>query len=260
MEITYASGPDFLQDIPPAGVLDRSFSFAGIGDGRTVIDSALGQIKAEFTSSLTRDPLGNVIQRGTFEVVASLSDTLHFVGSGRVLARISADGTALLPAPDPFNDLVTASAATSVLLAGGGTPQFIGTNPLSVSTNPGSTLQIPPNVPFPIHQEADFTFDVTGGQANDLFIELQLTGIGGAAMDFAHTVQLSFDLPPGVSVSTDGGFFQAGAPTVPEPSGLILLGSGAAAVLLVDALRRGGRALGSRLRAPLLSRRSADTA
>jgi hypothetical protein len=56
-----------------------------------------------------------------------------------------------------------------------------------------------------------------------------------SALDF-QGVQMSFILPPGASVTTDGGFIQTGS--VPEPSTLLLGALGGTLMVLSDVLRR----------------------
>jgi hypothetical protein len=51
--------------------------------------------------------------------------------------------------------------------------------------------------------------------------------------DFFSTFDLSFDLPDGVTVSSSSGFSQTGGPTaIPEPTTMVLLGSGVVALAI----------------------------
>ncbi|MBI5196004.1 MAG: PEP-CTERM sorting domain-containing protein, partial [Nitrospirae bacterium] len=49
---------------------------------------------------------------------------------------------------------------------------------------------------------------------------------GGGSSDFFNTAAISFNLPPGTWITSDGGYTQGGQAPVPEPSTLLLLGSG----------------------------------
>jgi hypothetical protein len=55
-------------------------------------------------------------------------------------------------------------------------------------------------------------------------MDLRINGIGGANVDLFHTAQLTFDLPPGATVHSEGGFFESGF-VVPEPASILLLGT-----------------------------------
>jgi len=44
--------------------------------------------------------------------------------------------------------------------------------------------------------------------------------------DFSSTATLSFDLPDGTWISSEGGFSQSSSPAIPEPATMLLLGSG----------------------------------
>ena len=66
---------------------------------------------------------------------------------------------------------------------------------------------------------------------------MQLSAIDGTVLDFLHSAHLLIELPPGVSVTSDGGFLATGStPYVPEPSSLLMLGSAASFLSLL--LRR----------------------
>jgi PEP-CTERM motif len=96
----------------------------------------------------------------------------------------------------------------------------------TTSSSPGD-IPVTPNVVFPIEEvsqlsllaQSDIPFSVDAG--------LTLNGEGGASFDFLSTAQLSFDLPPGATVTSDSGFFQAGpAVGTPEPASLTLASLG----------------------------------
>jgi hypothetical protein len=93
---------------------------------------------------------------------------------------------------------------------------------------PGYTVPTP-NVPFAIDLVVQDTFSVSGTAANPDKVHftflLSASGFGGASLDVS-AAQLSFDVPRGFSVCTDGGFSQGfGTSAVSEPSSLLLLGS-----------------------------------
>jgi len=54
---------------------------------------------------------------------------------------------------------------------------------------------------------------------------MQLSAIDGTLLDFLHSARLPIDLPPSVSVTSDGGFLATGSTlSVPEPSSLLMPG------------------------------------
>ena len=73
---------------------------------------------------------------------------------------------------------------------------------------------------------ATSTFDVSfsGTQGRQLTSEMFLYALGGASLDFFMTARISFDLPQGTSMISDGGFFQTSS--VPEPAIVVLVLSG----------------------------------
>jgi hypothetical protein len=246
-------GLDTIQYVPPPGVLDRSFDVATIGSGETIVDSARGQIKTIFVTAPTRDSLGNVFATADYSVSAILQDTMHFQGSGLVTIRFDTVGTGFLPQTDIFGDLGELVRVGTNVDAGFGTGNG---HALDIFVNDPAFQGLPNyslpllGVPFTIHQIVDTTFDVKDGDARTFLFELQASGAGGSTMNLSDTTQLSFILPPGVSVRTDGGFVQA---AVPEPSSLVLIVTGAAAALLGCLARSEFCGLGTRF--PLKTRK-----
>jgi hypothetical protein len=72
-------------------------------------------------------------------------------------------------------------------------------------------------------------YDVVSGIPFGLSFTLYAYVQGKAGVDFSNTATLSFDLPEGTSISSEGGFFQSATPVpepIPEPTTMLLLGSG----------------------------------
>jgi hypothetical protein len=69
------------------------------------------------------------------------------------------------------------------------------------------------------------TFHITAGSPFGLSYWLMAHVRGNSSADFGHTATLSFDLPEGTSISSEGGFSQSPA-SIPEPTTILLLGSG----------------------------------
>lgn len=107
------------------------------------------------------------------------------------------------------------------------TPAGLGTGWVTAGVSPGSSV-------------TDYTmtaeYAITG-PSTTLPIELSMYAScgGGSSCDYSHTGQISFDLPSGVSFTSDSGVFLT-AEGVPEPGTLAIL-AGALAILPV--LRRG---------------------
>jgi hypothetical protein len=71
-----------------------------------------------------------------------------------------------------------------------------------------------------------FVFD---GTSIGLSFHLLANAKGIATADFSHTATLSFDLPDGTWISSEGGFYQSAISVpepIPEPTTMLLLGSG----------------------------------
>ena len=69
--------------------------------------------------------------------------------------------------------------------------------------------------PFDIY----YGLDVLGGWAY---------GGSGGTSDFGGTGAISFALPDGTWITSEGGFYQTTTAPIPEPSTMLLLGSGLA--------------------------------
>lgn len=87
-------------------------------------------------------------------------------------------------------------------------------------------------MPYPVASwPLSIRFDATAGVPFSLYYDLSTGAYLNAVSDFGHTASLSFTLPAGTSISSTGGYTQsASASAVPEPSTLLLLGSGMAGV------------------------------
>ena len=79
----------------------------------------------------------------------------------------------------------------------------------------------------------------TNNVAQAIDLTMQLSAIDGTLLDFLDSARLVIDLPPGASVTSDGGLSVVGpAPGVPEPSSALLLAAGLG---LLGAARRQSR-------------------
>jgi len=219
---------------PSPAVLDRVRDTPRLGSGETIVDSGLGQIKTRFVTPPQGAINGIPTSVGPFDVNAQIDDTAHFTATGPGIATATimfhVTGTGVLPT-EPGNFQEYDTVAARLQLPGG---QQLAKAQFANQPLQGYTVPIPDD-PFPIDLLVSDSFSFTGTLDIPFNFLLLATGIGGASLDLFHTAQLNFDLSPGVSVSTDGGFFQSGSAAVPEPSSILLLGGA------VVALARYGR-------------------
>src|SRR5215831_1341886 len=230
ISVGFPDNPPVNLTAPPAPTplsLDQTFS-ARVGTARVVIQDGPSQmiLAGEVQSVVT--PLGGAT------LGESLEDVLHFSnlpGLTPITFNFLVDGTVLVPAPD-FNDLVVFGDDLSPAVTMNITANSCGGVPFP------RCLLVPVNTPTPVQLDIVDTVTVTNGLPQNIALSMQLNAVEGALLDFLDP-RLVIDLPPGVSVTSDGGFSAVGptpTPGVPEPSSALLLA--AALGLLAAALRR----------------------
>jgi hypothetical protein len=235
----------FIETAPPLTpplMLDKSFSVDRFGDGRAfVISGPRAILGASMETPMARNPDGSILNLGAYQVEAKLTDTYTFSGTGSPFhGHFNAHGTMTLPPTDIQGDGIVGTATIIVgAPPGSGIKLF---DQVSLTTSPGDaglpgvTLVDPGTIPVDL--STDFVINPANGPMEFSF-DLRLSGVNGAALDVAHTAEVTFDLPPGVTVTSLGGF--QGATAVPEPASILL--AGVALVLL------GASHLGRRYRA-----------
>ena len=207
---------DEFQLTPPF-VLDLSHSDTQ-GSGRGVADLPHGLLRALSSSG---------VDSSGFTTIATGLDQFTLGGlpkgtSVAVTASLVADGTGLIPQP-----FLSGTAMVQIQQGVGGVPVDFQLLTFQADNN------APEDQVFPISLSARINFNATVGTAFPLYYFLRLdTRGGGTTFDFLSTARLSFDLPPGVSVTSTGGF------TVPEPGTRTLLAIGLLSVSALGRVRR----------------------
>jgi hypothetical protein len=224
----------------PPLFIDRTFSVPHFGDGEAFVSSGLtsglARMGARLGTPPARAPDGTVINAGSYQIDAILSDTYTFHSthprplgtSTLIVGHFGGTGAMILPTVDAEGDGNAAVASVSVNSPGGGVSGTL-FDQVALTSSPGTAL-----TGIPLRDEGsygvllttDFSFFIDPtNNSRDFTFDLRITGSNGAAVDFFDPAQVSFDLPPGVSVTSAGGFFQSGdLSSVPEPSTLALLG------------------------------------
>jgi hypothetical protein len=224
--VMFPDNPPVNITAPPAPTplsFDQSFVATG-GTGHAIIHDGPGQIV-----------LGGEVQAGAVvgaTLFEQLEDVLHFAnlpGPTPVTFHWLVDGTVLVPVHGISNLAVFNSAFISPVVT------------LNITADSCSgCFQVPVGTPTPVSLDISGTKVETNGVPQDIVLSMQLSAIDDTLLDFLHSAVLVIDLPPGVSVTSDGGFAATGTlPSVAEPSSLMILGS--ALVLAASLYRRKAR-------------------
>jgi hypothetical protein len=239
---------------PPHFHIDTPFSIAN-GGGEGLIDftgvptvvvgssASLGILKAFETTTPAGGGLG----------VNLIVDTdLTFSGSGTVTIGMEAVGKGAVKFPTTSG----VSAATFQTLVQGfgtesgsppGPPFKFGSSGVTTG-DPAACLPIAcvaalSGQVVPFDSTNFFTESVTNGESQLWSFQLELFMGPQTDLEFFHSADLVFNLPPGVSVHSDLGFTVIGsAAPIPEPSSLLLLSGALVALVGMH------RLLGSRCR------------
>jgi hypothetical protein len=223
----FPDNPSVTITTPPAATpltLDQTFSSPG-GTGHAIIQDGPSQIILE--GEVQAAPVNGAT------LFQEVQDQLHFTnlaGPTTITFHLLVDGTVLVPATGisdlaVFNDAFISPGVTMNITANscGGVPF-------------PSCFQVPVNTPTAVFLDLAGTVTETNSVPQAIDLEMQLSAIDGSLLDFLDP-RLVIDLPPGVSVTSDGGLSAVGsAPGVPEPSSGLLLAAGLG--LLAAALQR----------------------
>ncbi len=213
LTVDFSDGPTYQTT---SSFIDESATLPGIGTAHGSIDATLGIMRAMDASVPPQD------SRGFFQINDILDDEYHLrgstLGSTTITVHLTADGTITMPSLDSHSD--PNAAVLSLAPGNGGT----GSANVSLTTNPnfatnGFTLVQPGT--YSITETSTFDVSFSGSQGRQLMSEMSLYALGGASLDFFATAKISFDLPEGTSMISDGGFFQSSS--VPEPPTSVLL-------------------------------------
>jgi hypothetical protein len=188
-----------------------------------------------------------------------LKDVLHFQnlsGPTPIGVHLLVHGTVLIPFSGNGGtinvgaELETSGGAVTSLSTGAVNPTTESCGGVSFP----ACFQVPEDMLTPLDLDFSGVMVVTGDAFLDLEMQLHAFGnpVAGTDLDFLHTARLVLDLPPGVSVTSDGGFSAAGGAAIPEPSSALPLATGLGLLarlrgrmaLLLSLKKRAGAAVG----------------
>lgn len=175
---------------------------------------------------------------------ASFSDFLTFSTAGTVTLRAQVNGQALSGASESRGSLRFG------IEMGTAVGQRTGNGTLNFSTGPGGvtvnllgcstsvTCAASPTLGLPSFDLA-FAFNVLANTPYRLVSDLQAIGRNNMSILFQNTATMSFDLAPGMSMSSRSGVFLT---PIPEPSSWALMAGGIGLLAWLRGRRRAGRA------------------
>jgi len=184
--------------------------------GFASVDLATGQVKVKATATIGFLNGGSVgVASGMAR--ASLEDSLTFflptgVSTADINFSMLIDGDI-----DCGLGCTIASTFTRIQLGG-------------VSAGSANCCDLGNSVPLP-HTFGGTVLGVQSGQTLVLQASIQAAIIGNGTIDFGNTATISFDLPTGVTFTSQSGVFLTQSPTadpIPEPSTILLFGTGIA--------------------------------
>lgn len=229
--VMFPDNPPVNITVPPAPTplsLDQTFTSSG-GTGHAIIEDGPSKMILAGEVQATTPFSGATL----FE---ELKDVLHFhnlVGPTPITFHFLVDGTVLVPVT-MISDLAVFNNA---FISPGVTMNITADSCQGVPFP--HCFQVPVNTPAHVSLDLAGTVTETNPVPQAIDLEMQLSAIDGSQLDFLDVLdpRLVIDLPPGVSVTSDGGFSAVGpAPGVPEPSSALLLAAGLG--LLAAAQRR----------------------
>jgi len=218
--------------IPSAASGEGLIDFTGVPTVVVGSSASLGILKAFETTTASGAGLG----------VNLIVDTdLTFSGSGTVTIGMEAVGRGVVNFPVTSG---TSAATFQTLVQGFGTesgsppgPPFKFGSSGVTTGDPAACLPVAcvaalPGQVVPFDSTNFFTESVTNGESQLWSFQLELFMAPQTDLDFFHSADLVFDLPPGVSLHSDLGFtVVGGTAAIPEPSSLLLLSGGLVALV-----------------------------